>query len=248
MKVIGTDLYEHGMDAAIKEIISLSTSTKTAENRLVSPSDANVLVYARRNSDFKAIIAQYYWNLPDGVPSVWLLKLKGAKQATRCSGPDLFEQVIRATAHLPIKHYLCGGAEGTAKALAQTCLEWGNKNIVGYSSPPFKPLTENDYKEIAEKINATEASIVWVGLGAPKQIYFSHHISKYTKVQFIIPIGAAFDFHTGKVKKAPKWIQKFGMEWFYRFCQEPKRLGKRYITVVPLFMWYSFLGIFKKNG
>ncbi|MFT5824316.1 MAG: N-acetylglucosaminyldiphosphoundecaprenol N-acetyl-beta-D-mannosaminyltransferase [Crocinitomix sp.] len=245
MKVIGTDLYEHGMDAAIEEIVALSTAP--AENLLISPSDANVLVYARRNKAFKAVLEQYFWNLPDGVPSVWILKLKGAKQATRCSGPDLFEQVIRATTHLPINHYLCGGAEGTAKELAQTCLEWGNKNIVGYYSPPFKELSEKEYKEMAERINAVQTSILWVGLGAPKQIYFSHQISKYTQVQFIIPIGAAFDFHTGKVKKAPRWIQKCGMEWFYRLCQEPRRLAKRYFTVVPLFLWYCLLGAFRKS-
>ncbi|NOQ71817.1 MAG: WecB/TagA/CpsF family glycosyltransferase [Crocinitomix sp.] len=245
MKVIGTDLYEHGMDAAIKEIIALCDAP--AENRLISPSDANVLVHARRNKAFKAVLDQYFWNLPDGVPSVWILKLKGAKQATRCSGPDLFEQVIRATAHLPIKHYLCGGAEGTAKELAEKCLEWGNKNIVGYYSPPFKELTEKDYQEMAENINAVQTSILWVGLGAPKQIYFSHQISKFTQTKFIIPIGAAFDFHTGKVKKAPRWIQKCGMEWFYRLCQEPRRLGKRYFKVVPLFMWYCFLGAFGKR-
>jgi N-acetylglucosaminyldiphosphoundecaprenol N-acetyl-beta-D-mannosaminyltransferase len=245
MKVIGTDLYEKGMSAAIEEMIALCADSP--KNRRISPSDANVLVHARRNTDFKAILDQYYWNLPDGVPSVWILKLKGAKQATRCSGPDLFEQVIKATAQLPIKHYLCGGAEGTAAALAEKCNEWGNTNIVGHYSPPFKDLTEEDYKAMAEQINAAETTILWVGLGAPKQIYFSHEISKFTQAHFIIPIGAAFDFHTGKVKKAPKWIQKCGMEWFYRLCQEPKRLGKRYFTVVPLFMWYNFIGIFKKK-
>ncbi len=245
MKVIGSDLYEQGLDAAIKEIIALSS--EAPQNRLISPSDANVLVHARRNKDFKAILDQYFWNLPDGVPSVWILKLKGAKQATRCSGPDLFEQVIRATAHLPINHYLCGGAEGTAKELAKKCLSWGNKNIVGYYSPPFKELTTADYEKMAKEINAVETAILWVGLGAPKQIYFSHHISKFTQVQFIIPIGAAFDFHTDKVKKAPKWIQKCGMEWFYRLCQEPKRLAGRYFKVVPLFLWYNFIGIFQKN-
>lgn len=245
MKVIGTDLYEHGLDAAVNEIITLCSAP--AENRLISPSDANVLVHARRNPDFRAILDSYFWNLPDGVPSVWILKLKGAKQADRCCGPDLFEQVIKATVGLPINHYLCGGAEGTAEALAQKCLAWGNKNIVGFYCPPFKEISEYDYKTMADHINAAQANVLWVGLGAPKQVYFSYKISKYTQSQFIIPIGAAFDFYTGKVKKAPKWIQKCGMEWFYRICQEPRRLGKRYLKVVPLFIWYNFIGVFSRK-
>tara|TARA_B110000037_G_scaffold188288_1_gene219581 strand:+ start:102474 stop:102869 length:396 start_codon:yes stop_codon:yes gene_type:complete len=129
--------------------------------------------------------------------------------------------------------------------LAEKCSEWGNKNIVGHYSPPFKDFREEDYKAIAKQINAAETTMLWLGLGAPKQIYFSYEISKFTKTQFIIPIGAAFDFHTDKVKKAPKWIQKCGTEWFYRLCQEPKRLGKRYLTFVPLFICYNFIGIFQ---
>lgn len=245
MKVIGTDLYEKGMETAIAEFITLTE--QDSDNRLVSPSDANVLVYARRNPDFKQILDSYFWNLPDGVPSVWILKLKGARQANRCSGPDFFEQILKATNALPVNHYLCGGAEGVAKELAQTCLGWGNKNVVGYYSPPFRELTEADYKQIAEKINAVKTNVLWVGLGAPKQIYFAKEIAKYTRVQFIVTVGAAFDFHTGKVKKAPKWIQKIGMEWFYRLLQEPKRLAGRYFKVVPLFLWYNFTDLFRKD-
>jgi len=175
------------------------------------------------------------------------IKAKGTKKATLCSGPDLFEQVIQATAHLPINNYLCCGAEGTAAALAEKCSEWGNKNIVGHNSAQFKDFTEEDYKAIAKQINTAETTMLYAGLGPPKQIYFSYEISKFTKAQFIIPIGAAFDFHTDKVKKAPKWIQKCGIEWFYRLCQEPKRPDKRYLTVVPFFIWYNFIGIFQKN-
>lgn len=245
MKVIGTDLYEKGMETAIAEFISITA--KAPDNKLVSPSDANVLVHARRNPDFKLILDSYYWNLPDGVPSVWVLKLKGARQVNRCSGPDFFEQIIKATKNSSVNHYLCGGAEGVAKELVQTCLVWGNDNIVGYNSPPFRELSEEDYKQIAKKINAVKTNVLWVGLGAPKQIYFAKEIAKYTQVQFIVTVGAAFDFHTGRVKKAPKWIQKVGMEWFYRLLQEPKRLAGRYFKVVPLFVWYNFVDLFQKE-
>ncbi len=245
MKVIGTEVYDQGMDAAIAEFIALAQAIP--ENRLVSPSDANVLVEARRNPEFKSILHTYFWNLPDGVPSVWILKRKGAKKANRICGPDFFKRIIEETKDLPINHFLCGGAEGVADDLAKQCKAWRNQNIVGTDSPPFKSLTETDYREIAERINASKANVVWIGLGAPKQIYFAHELAKFTHVQFLVTIGAAFDFHTNRVKKAPAWIQKIGMEWFYRLCQEPRRLAKRYFKVVPLFIFYAFVDFFRSN-
>ncbi len=244
MKVIGTDLYDQGIDSAVDTFIALAQ--KTPENRLVSPSDANVLVTARRSNEFKKTLNKFFWNLPDGVPSVWILKLKGARKANRCSGPDFFKRIIIETKDLPIKHFFCGGAEGVAESLAETCEKWGNYNVVGVNSPPFKELNQEDYIEIAEEVNNKETNILWVGLGAPKQIYFSNEISKYTNTQFIVPIGAAFDFHTKRIKKAPVWIQKCGMEWCFRLFQEPKRLFGRYGKVVPLFIWYNIVDLFKK--
>jgi N-acetylglucosaminyldiphosphoundecaprenol N-acetyl-beta-D-mannosaminyltransferase len=245
MKVIGTELFDKGIDQAVTEFLDLLKNDP--KNLLISPSDANVLVMARRNPDFREILHAYFWNLPDGVPSVWILKLKGAKKANRCSGPDFFKRIIQETSNLPVRHFLCGGAEGTADLLKIECEKWGNHQIVGTFSPPFKPYERADYKELATRINESKADIVWIGLGAPKQIYFSNELAKYTNVHFIVPIGAAFDFHTHQIKKAPRWIQKIGMEWCYRIFQEPKRLLKRYLKVVPLFIWYNFLDLFSRK-
>ena len=241
MKVIGTTLYNKGMQSAIDEFIELAQ--KEPENLLISPSDANVLVEARMNPTFRKVVDDYYWNLPDGVPSVWVLKLKGATNANRCSGPDFFKKIMIETASLPINHYLCGGAEGVADQLAAACKEWGNNNIVGTYSPPFGEMSEEQFQQLGKEISSGKTHVVWVGLGAPKQLYFSHKLRNYVKVQAILPIGAAFDFHTGRVKKAPKWIQKLGLEWFYRLVREPKRLFKRYIKVVPAFLFYNFLEV-----
>lgn len=244
MKVIGTELYDQGFEEAISALLEgLKTQP---ESKCLSPSDANVLVHARKNEAFRSILHSFYWNLPDGVPSVWILKLKGAKKANRISGPEFFEAVIKRTSNLPVQHYFCGGAEGVAKDLAEVSKRWGNPNIAGFHSPPFEELTQAFIAQEAKKIQSAKPTIVWVGLGAPKQIYFSYELSKILSTHYIIPIGAAFDFHTGRVKKAPKWIQKIGMEWCYRLFQEPKRLLKRYLKVVPLFIWYNLIDLFKK--
>lgn len=241
MKVLDTALYDQGFDHAVTEFILLLKQKK--ENRLISPSDANVLVEAKINPDFKKVLEQYYWNLPDGIPSVWILKLKGAKNAARCSGPDFFKAIIVQTAGLPIRHFLCGGAAGVAEQLAESCKKWGNSNISGTFCPPFEGMKEPEMKYLGQTINQSKTNIVWVGLGAPKQIYFSHKLSSYCTVHAILPVGAAFDFHTGKIKKAPLWLQKLGLEWFYRLLKEPKRLFKRYRKVVPAFLLYGMVDL-----
>jgi len=237
MKVLGVEMYDQGMLKAIAEFKDLCKVGP--RNLLVSPSDANVLVHARTNPGFKKILSEFFWNLPDGMPSAWILRMKGAKNATRCSGPDFFKRIIVETKDQPVRHFLCGGKTDTVEALAQACQSWGNPHVVGTYSPPFRDLTEADYMEMADRINASEANVVWVGLGAPKQIYFAHRMAQYTKVHFLVTVGAAFDFHTGKVKKAPLWVQKIGMEWFFRLSMEPRRLTRRYLNAIPKFIWYN---------
>ena len=243
MRVLGTKLFGKGFDQLLYE--SFQVLDGKPQNLLVSPSDANVLVTARMDRSFAEVLHRYYWNLPDGVPSVWVLKLKGVKQATRCSGPDYFKAMIELTANKQTNHFLCGGAPGVAEELKQSCENWGNKNVVGTLCPPFRPLSDQEIEQFAKTINAKRTDIVWVGLGAPKQIYFAERLSRFTDVKMIVTIGAAFDFHTGRVKKAPRFIQKIGLEWFYRLIKEPQRLAKRYFKVVPLFIIFNLIDVMK---
>ncbi|MFT5667619.1 MAG: N-acetylglucosaminyldiphosphoundecaprenol N-acetyl-beta-D-mannosaminyltransferase [Vicingaceae bacterium] len=240
MKVLKTILYHKGFDSAVAE--SLELLQADCQNLIISPSDANVLVCARTNKKLNKIVSQFYWNLPDGMPSVWMLKLKGAKDATRISGYAFFEELMKRTATTSAQHFLCGGDVGVAEKLKAVCQKWGNNNVCGTLSPPYKDELNNfEIKEIAEEINKQNTTVLWVGLGAPKQLYFAHEIAKYTKAKLIVTIGAAFDFHAGTVQKAPSWIESSGMEWFYRLLKEPARLSKRYFKVVPKFIFYSIL-------
>ena len=146
MKVIGTELYDKGFDSLIEDFMVLLKSSN--DNLLISPSDANVLVNARTNLNFKRVLDQFYWNLPDGVPSVWVMKLKGSKTVSQCSGPEFFKKIIVETADMPVNHYLCGGAKGVSDNLKKVCNKWGNNNIVGTLSPPYKPINELNLKDI----------------------------------------------------------------------------------------------------
>ncbi len=241
-KILGITLYDQDIDKFLIDHFFCSLCNHYKNSKCISATGAHGLVLAKKNNNFKEILSSFYANLPDGKPSVWIGRLKGAKKMQRCYGPEFFEKTIIATKDLDIKHFLCGGKEGVAEELKKVCeTKFGNKNIIGTFSPPFREMSKEELKHLAEKINSLNTNIVWIGLSTPKQEIFAYRLSKYAKVDYICTVGAAFDFHTGRVKQAPRWVQNIGMEWFFRLLMEPKRLWRRYFEIVPLFIWYNFL-------
>lgn len=229
------------------KLLKKEISSDVRLNRQISLCDANVLVTSKRDNDFQKILQkETYLNLADGMPGVWVGKMNGAKNIDRCYGPDVFEYVIRNSKIGGFKHYFTGGKDGVADKLKDFCAtDFGNSNIVGIHCPPFKEISEPEIVKIAEDINRTKADIVWVGISSPKQDIYANRLSKYLDVHFIFTVGAAFDFYTGNVKQAPKFVQRSGFEWLYRLLMEPKRLWKRYFKVIPLFILYNLFRITK---
>jgi N-acetylglucosaminyldiphosphoundecaprenol N-acetyl-beta-D-mannosaminyltransferase len=194
-----------------------------------------------KNIEFAAILNSFYLNLPDGMPGVWIGRLKGEKKMRRCYGPEFFSYVLKESAGLQIRHFFCGGKEGVASELADKCkARFGNNNIVGTFSPPFREMTEDELIALSKYIEGLNVDVVWIGLSTPKQEFFAARLRKYCKVHFIVTVGAAFDFHTDRVRQAPAWIQGMGLEWLFRLFMEPRRLYKRYLEIVPLFIYYNF--------
>jgi len=137
---------------------------------------------------------------------------------------------------LEVAHFFCGGKPGVAEELKQAAaFKFGNKRVSGTYCPPFSPMQEKDWSNLVAKINESSAQIIWIGLSTPKQEKFAYELAKRVRARYIITVGAAFDFHTGRLAQAPRWIQRSGLEWFYRLCKEPRRLWKRYIEIVPKF-------------
>ena len=188
-------------------------------------------------------------NLPDGLPGVWVGRyLKCATNMERVRGPDFFRAVMTRTATAPIKHFLCGGKEGVADKLREACRErFSNDHVVGTYCPPFRPLTEEEWTELAAQVQATGAEIVWIGLSTPKQELFARELARRVRVHYIATVGAAFDFHIGAIPEAPLIVQRSGFEWFYRMCLDPKRLVRRYAEVVPLFLYYNLLDAIRRT-
>ncbi|HTH46393.1 MAG TPA: WecB/TagA/CpsF family glycosyltransferase, partial [Candidatus Limnocylindria bacterium] len=109
--------------------------------------------------------------------------------------------------------------------------------IAGTYTPPFRPLNPEEETELVRTINTLQPDFFWVGLSTPKQERFmAEHMPKLD-AKIMLGVGAAFDFHAGRVRQAPRWIQRSGFEWLYRLCAEPRRLWRRYFRNNPRFVW-----------
>ena len=245
-EVLNIPLYDKPLAHAVDEIVGICVNGSSKSNRLVSATSAHGLVIAQKDQAFADLLGRFYLNLPDGMPAVWVGRMKGSNKMERCYGPDLFKNVMIKTADRPIRHFLCGGKEGVAIRLKDACAtNFGNRNCTGTFSPPFRQMTPDEFRRLGNEINEKDVDIVWIGLSTPKQELFAHELGKHTNVHFIITVGAAFDFHTGALKQAPRSFQRMGLEWSYRLLTEPRRLYKRYLEIVPLFIYYNLKDLAK---
>lgn len=188
---------------------------------------------------------------PDGMPLVWVGRYYGHRQMRRVYGPDLLLAVCAHSLQKGYRHFFYGGAEGVPERLASRLQErFPGLEIVGCYSPPFRPLTTEEDQEVIDRINYSGADFVWVGLSTPKQErWMAEHVEKLN-ASVLVGVGAAFDFHAGLKPQAPKWMQRSGLEWFFRLITEPKRLWKRYLFNNPRFIIQIFLQIlgFRKDS
>jgi N-acetylglucosaminyldiphosphoundecaprenol N-acetyl-beta-D-mannosaminyltransferase len=192
---------------------------------------------AQDDPAFKKILNDAFLCTPDGMPMVWAGKLDGHKQMSRVYGPDLMLDVCAWSETSGAKHFFYGGADGVADELVKRLREKFPKlSVVGTFTPPFRALNDSEVKNLREKISATQPDIFWVGLSTPKQEKFMAEFLPQFDTTLMFGVGAAFDFHSGRVAQAPRWMQHSGLEWFYRLCSEPRRLGKRYLRNNPLFV------------
>lgn len=203
------------------------------------------ILEARDRPGFREILNRAFLCTPDGMPGVWVGRLSGHRNHDRVYGPDLMLAVMQATQHKPIRHFFYGGNEGVAEELKRTMEErFPGLSISGTYCPPFRPLTEEERVGLRTELERVGADIVWVGLSTPKQELFMAENLDDLPVKVMIGVGAAFDFHTGRARQAPYWMQRSGLEWLFRLVTEPKRLWKRYCVGVPRLLALLALRVF----
>ncbi len=208
------------------------------ERGYVCVCNVHTVMASNEDSELRNALASSSMNVPDGQPLVWAINGLGHSLAGRVYGPELMSQACARAASLGHRLYLYGGRN--QGALVQLALNLRQRypgiRIVGGYSPPHRPLSPEEEDAVVEEINHSQADIVWVGIGVPKQEKWMAHMRARLDNTLLIGVGAAFDFHAGLVPQAPNWLQEAGLEWAYRLAHEPRRLWRRYLRYNPRFL------------
>lgn len=219
-------------------IAELARWIKDGEHHYVCVTGVHGIMESQDDPELLAIHNRSGLTVPDGMPTVWAGHWAGFKSMERVYGPDLMPSFIEAGVSQGWKHYLYGGGEGVGDVLEEKLRErFPGVEIVGKHCPPFRPLTDAEEQDVVEMINTSGADVVWVGLSTPKQERWMDRMAHRLDANVVLGVGAAFDINADLLHRAPGWIQRIGMEWFYRLVKEPRRLAKRYLKNNPRFIW-----------
>ena len=196
---------------------------------------------ARSDIAFREALNRSLLTNPDGMPLVWLGRGHGHTGVTRVYGPDLMNAACDTGRGVGLTHYFYGGAIGVVETLREKMTaRFPGLQVVGTFTPPFRPLTAKELAALQQDVAAKQPDLIWVGLSSPGQEKFMADHWRQLDCGLLIGVGAAFDFHSGRVAQAPRWMQRGGLEWLFRLGTEPRRLWKRYLLHNPMFLLRTF--------
>ena len=236
VRILGTRFAQINMEDTLRAIEKFITNGRKSQ---VCITNAYSLVLMQKDTEFKDITNSASLVVADGQPLVWISKLYGEPISERVAGPDLVYEFSRRSAKKRHKLFFLGSNSTTLKRMVENLKElFPSLQIVGVYSPPFeKQFSERENEGMVALINKVKPDVLFVGLGVPKQERWIWEHKDELQVPVSIGVGAAFDFVAGTVKRAPKWMQKCGLEWLFRLCQEPRRLWRRYLIGNLIFLW-----------
>ena len=236
LNVLGVGVHPVALDSAAETICRWAESGGQG-GKYVCVSGMHGVMEAQDDDRTRAILNRADLNVPDGMPLVFLGRFAGFHSITRVYGPDLMHEVMKRSASRGLSHFFYGGKEGVAAELAQKMQRlYPGVRVAGTFCPPFRPLSASEARQILDMINQASPDFVWVGLSTPKQERWMAEYVEKLNARVLLGVGAAFDFNTGRLRRAPRWMQMLALEWLYRIIQEPGRLYKRYLTNIPRFV------------
>ena len=237
VKIIGVDISVVNFETAQKYLFD---NFEEARGRYICAANVHTTVTAHEDKDYRRVQNSSFMTLPDGKPLSVVGKKRGKSSMGRVTGPDFLEEVLKKTENMDMKHYFYGTTQENLDRFISVIKDtYPNLKIVGVEPSVFRPLSEQEEEELIERINVSEADFIWVALGAPRQEIFCSKLSERTKALWVA-VGGALNVISGVIPRAPQWMQDHGLEWFYRFIKEPKRLFKRYFVTNSKFLWYLF--------
>lgn len=244
-QINGIKIHQVNLNEAISQIESF---IRRGNKHQVCVTNVYSLVLMQKDEGLRRVNNSSSLVIADGMPLVWVSRLFGQPIPERISGSDIFYGLCKIAAKKQYKFFFLGS---TIETLNKMCSNLGkcfpDLQIVGAYSPPFKrKFSEEENSKMVEEINKTHPDILWVGMTTPKQEKWIYHNLDKLNVPVAVGIGAVFDFIAGKVKRAPKWMQKYSLEWLFRLSQEPRRLWRRYLIGNPIFLWLVGKELIKK--
>jgi len=232
-EILGTRIDRTSYIAATTHVLGWA---QMHECHYVCVANVHMVMEAYDSPDFRNVVNAADLVIPDGMPLVWTLRRLGAAGQERVYGPELTLRLLSAAAEKGIPVGFLGGTQESIKLLVKNVHQRFPAVKIAYRySPPFRPISVDEDEFIIKEINNSGAGILFVGLGCPKQEkWMAAHVGQVQVV--MVGVGAAFDFIAGTKRQAPKWLQSIGLEWLFRFCQEPGRLWRRYLYHNPRFI------------
>lgn len=219
----------------------IEKNIKEVSGDYITVANVHTTVTAFENEDYLCVQNGGLMAVPDGGPLSSVGRKRGHENMERTTGPSLMEEIFKISQKNGYRHFFYGSTEETLQKLKQKLNEkYPGIVIAGMYSPPFRELSEQEDEEITANINQSDSDFVWVGLGAPKQEkWMAAHQGRINGL--MIGVGAGFDYHADNIKRAPEWMQKHNLEWFYRLMQEPRRLFGRYFKTNTKFIWHAVI-------
>lgn len=230
-RVGGVPIAAIGLSATVTMLVAAAERGESVRTHLCN---VYTLSLVERDHELRNALHTSDLNLADGAPVAWLGRHHGMSAPVR--GPSLVCAVAQAGTPAGLRHYFYGGAPGVAADMAKRLdARVTDLDVAGVESPPYRISTDSEVAELAERIRTSQAHIVWIGLGTPRQDYLVPRLAALVDA-VIVPVGAAFDFMSGRVAEAPELLHGSGLEWLYRLCHEPSRLWRRYLIGGPRFV------------
>jgi N-acetylglucosaminyldiphosphoundecaprenol N-acetyl-beta-D-mannosaminyltransferase len=233
LEVLGVRLDAQRYGSAIEALVA---AARLREARRAHFATVHSVIEATQLAAVREAFATAWMVCTDGLPLAWVARLRGIA-AERVCGPDVMLSVCDRGRAVGLRHYFLGGAPGTAERLAAVLtVRFPGLDVAGTGSPPFRPVSDAEDGAIVDAVNAAEPDVVWVGLGSPKQDLWAASHAPRLRCGLVLPVGAAFDFHSGGLRRAPRWMRRLGLEWLFRVAMEPRRLFRRYAATNTRFL------------
>jgi N-acetylglucosaminyldiphosphoundecaprenol N-acetyl-beta-D-mannosaminyltransferase len=240
-QVLGIDVDAINMEGGVR---SVATALQSSQKGYVCVAGVHGIMEAHRSPRLAGIYANSELTIPDGMPLVWVGRAQGHASMERVTGPDLMIEIFQRQEFANVTHYLYGGDEGVAEELRDKLTErfpW--VKIVGTGMPPYGSLSAAEQKAFVKEISELKPDIIWVGISCPKQEQFMADYLPLLETKLMFGVGAAFDYHTGRIKDCAKWVKSAGLQWLHRLMQDPQRLWRRYLRNNSTFLWHIALQV-----